>query len=83
MARGNNWCKGLDEKETQMTKETGGNAFPHENHLSHRGMSLRDYFAAKAMQALIARETRLSQNPMLYTGASYDFADAMIKAREE
>ena len=35
-----------------MTKETGGQAFPHENHLSHRGMTLRDYFAARYMQAV-------------------------------
>ena len=45
-------------------------------------MTLRDYFAAKAMQALISRETKLSSNPMLYAGAAYDFADAMMKARE-
>ena len=46
------------------------------------GMTLRDYFAAKAMQALIARETKLSPDPMIYTGAAYDFADAMLNARE-
>jgi hypothetical protein len=46
-------------------------------------ITLRDYFAAQAMQALISRETRLSQDPMIYTGAAYDFADAMLKAREE
>jgi hypothetical protein len=46
------------------------------------GMSLRDYFAAQAMQALIARETTFSSNLMLYTGAAYDFADAMMEARE-
>ena len=45
-------------------------------------INLRDYFAAQALQALISRETRLSQNPMLYTGAAYDFADAMIEARK-
>ena len=47
------------------------------------GMTLRDYFAAQAMQALIARETTFSSNLMLYTGAAYDFADAMMEAREE
>ena len=60
-------------------------AFPTENAYlvsTLQGMTLRDYFAAKAMQALIARETRLNPDPMIYTGAAYDFADAMLKARE-
>jgi hypothetical protein len=46
------------------------------------GMTLRDYFAAKAMQALLTRETRISEDAMLYAGAAYDAADAMMKARE-
>ena len=46
------------------------------------GMTLRDYFAAKAMQALLTRETRISEDAMLYAGAAYDVADAMMKARE-
>ena len=47
------------------------------------GMTLRDYFAAKAMQALIARETKLNPDLMMYAGAAYDVADAMLKAREQ
>ena len=47
------------------------------------GMLLRDYFAAKAMQALLTRETRISEDAMLYAGAAYDVAGAMMKAREE
>jgi hypothetical protein len=46
------------------------------------GMTLRDYFAGKAMQALLTRETRISEDAMLYAGAAYDVADAMMKARE-
>jgi hypothetical protein len=46
-------------------------------------MTLRDYFAAKAMQALLTRETRISEDAMLYAGAAYDVAGAMMKAREE
>ena len=46
------------------------------------GMTLRDYFAAKAMQALLVRETKICDDPMLYTGAAYDLADAMMKERE-
>jgi hypothetical protein len=45
-------------------------------------ITLRDYFAAQALQALISREKRLSANPMMYAGAAYDFADAMIEARK-
>ena len=55
-------------------------AFPihWENH--HQGMSLRDYFAAKAMQGLLSSDV----NAPLETFAkqSYEVADAMMKARE-
>ena len=56
-------------------------AFPYTEHC-REGMTLRDYFAAKAMQALLTRETRISEDAMLYAGAAYDVADAMMKARE-
>jgi len=48
----------------------------------YNGMNLRDYFAAKAMQALLVRETKICDDPLLYTGAAYDLADAMMKERE-
>lgn len=35
--------------------EQGGSAFPASNYWEDAGMSLRDYFAAKAMQALITK----------------------------
>jgi hypothetical protein len=57
-------------------------AFPYTEHC-REGMTLRDYFAAKAMQALLTRETRISEDAMLYAGAAYDVAGAMMKAREE
>ena len=50
------------------------------------GMTLRDYFAAKAMQGFI----QYSATKGIYTPpdnelakASYDLADAMLKAREQ
>ena len=46
-------------------------------------ITLRDYFAANAMQALLTREKQVNEDPMLYAGAAYDVADAMLKAREE
>jgi hypothetical protein len=48
-----------------------------------RGMTLRDYFAAKAMQGFMANKS----NPMHYQPEedaqwAYMIADAMLKARE-
>ena len=59
-------------------------AFPHENFLSHRGMTLRDYFAAKAMQAILARtDNRFTTTLEFVGGKAYQYADAMMKARSE
>lgn len=44
------------------------------------GMTLRDYFAAKAMQALISREDFEFEDDTWEK--AYDVADAMMKARE-
>jgi len=72
---------------------TGGSAFPHENHLSHRGMTLRDYFAAKAMQAnltnpelmkvVTSSEVIGAEFADRLANISYKYADAMLKARME
>ena len=43
------------------------------------GMTLRDYFAAKAMQALITGNHRTGKPP---AEMAYDIADQMLKARE-
>ena len=70
---------------------TGGPAFPFEYfdeqlqraRVMH-GMTLRDYFAAKAMQGLLAGtltpEIVWSQSDVAET--AYNVADAMIKERE-
>jgi len=42
------------------------------------GMTLRDYFAAKAIEALIIRGWGLENA----SGKAYEIADAMLKARE-
>ena len=56
------------------------------------GMSLRDYFAAKAMQAIIAKKPCAKYNSfserdisddMAVAYGAYFYADAMLKAREE
>lgn len=50
------------------------------------GMTLRDYFAAKAMQAMISNPSIIdndSDGAVNYAAsAAYKFADAMLKARE-
>jgi hypothetical protein len=47
------------------------------------GMDLRDYFAAKAMQAIIARaDNRFPTTIEFVGGKAYQYADAMMKARE-
>ncbi len=48
-----------------------------------QGMTLRDYFAAKAMQAIIARaDNRFTTTVEFVGGKSYQYADAMLKARQ-
>ncbi|HHK4259723.1 hypothetical protein [Pseudomonas aeruginosa] len=73
-----------------MTKENGGQAFPSESmYTSEAGMTLRDYFAAKAMQAFLhpkyveMNATRPHSRPLFdVTEAAYRYADAMLKARK-
>ena len=65
-----------------MNKNTGGHEFPD---FLHDGMTLRDYFAAKAMQGISATLTQTDGEPFwnLIATDSYKMADAMLKAREE
>lgn len=82
-----------------MSKETGGQAFPRQqweydgqnNVLQYQeeGMTLRDYMAAKAMQALIPAVlqrceglgTEYPENNRGLAKAAYEVADAMIAVR--
>jgi hypothetical protein len=45
-----------------------------------RGMTLRDYFAAKAMQGLLSSDVNAPLE--VFAKQSYKVADAMLKARE-
>jgi hypothetical protein len=66
-------------------------AFPHEiTHLQKpltAGMTLRDYFAAKAMHEIVAQGGDWGDAnyaaPAVVAAAAYHMADAMLKAREE
>ena len=47
------------------------------------GVTLRDYFAAKAMQAIVSRGI-VNEVPLeIYAANAYKMADAMLKARGE
>jgi hypothetical protein len=72
---------------------TGGPAFPvtSDNYANpnSEGMTLRDYFAAKAMQGLMGRswaDASTGKFPenlhAVWATAAYQMADAMLKARE-
>ncbi len=61
----------------------GGPAFPVDNEVyGPEGMSLRDYFAGKAMQALLVGLDEPPANNILAKWA-YAYADAMLKEREK
>ena len=64
-------------------RETGGPAFPTPEHLWRPGMSLRDYFAAKAMQAFCGLVHYSDQDPELIAVCAYRQADAMLKERDK
>ena len=83
-----------------MSCKHGGAAFPQVNLKDYqgllipdlqKGMTLRDYFAAKAMQGFIAymgceaeATDRLGgPNNEVIARNAYSYADAMLKAREE
>ena len=65
-----------------MTKDTGGPAFPHSRLGSDAdGMTLRDYFAAMAMQAEMISGIHESEF-VLTALRAYKMADVMMEARK-
>jgi hypothetical protein len=60
--------------------DSGGTAFPCPEDASwarQHGMSMRDYFAAKALQGLLAAPDAEGR-PKLVAAYAYEFADAMV-----
>lgn len=49
--------------------------------IRHPGMDLRDYFAAKAMQAMVTGQDWFNSDWNLEAEAAYQIADEMMKAR--
>lgn len=85
-----------------MTKETGGPAFPRAIDATavsrgdggganykirtEQGMTLLDYFAAKAMQSFLSHLVEQgwdAEDLKLVAETSYRLADSMLKAREQ
>lgn len=72
------------------TKDLGGPAFPptYQNPMhggpleGFEGMDLRDYFAAKAMQGVLANANNSGENTNLIGELAYLIADSMLKARQ-
>ncbi|MGO0650697.1 hypothetical protein [Citrobacter freundii] len=83
-----------------MSNKTGGPAFPKSGvctpeinswdseDFRGRGLTVRDYFAAKAMQGWLASFSESDSHPFVsgkcdaVAEASYALADAMLRARE-
>ena len=68
---------------------TGGPAFPQQVEVEaavtmrFECMTLRDYFAAKAMQTLLLDDSYDYSDRDRIATKAYEFADAMLKARTE
>lgn len=60
-----------------------GPAFPLDRDVVNVGMTLRDYFAAKAMQGMYAAHKFPSGIIIDTAKEAYEMADAMLKAREK
>ena len=62
---------------------TGGSAFPVTYPNQGIGMTLRDYFAAKALNGILSGNPEaIRESSENLARASYKVADAMLKARE-
>jgi len=69
-----------------MTKQPindGGSAFPHETHNGYdSGMTLRDYFAAAALQGVLSNHEAYFDSGKERAEFCYIVANLMLKARE-
>lgn len=66
-------------------QESGGGAFPFFDELvtntAEFGMTLRDYFAAKAMQGMVAAPYNPASDEFMLARDAYTLADAMLRER--
>lgn len=79
-----------------MSKETGGQAFPRQDSRydgqglvmwQDKGMTLRDYFAAKAMEGILSNRGMIDNvtpdSAKWVAREAYQVADAMLAARSQ
>lgn len=67
-----------------MTKETGGPAFPLDRDVVNVGMTLRDYFAAKALHSMQSLSIETEDGlPEQMAKWAYAVADAMLEQRNK
>ena len=59
----------------------GGSAFPLNDPLKSKGMTLRDYFAAAALQGMLSNSKNYDSFDG-YSDAAYEYADAMLERRK-
>lgn len=67
-------------------KNDGGAAFPqsgYEQWAPEGGMTLRDYFAAKAMQGILCSGKGIHSDQFMLSRDAYEVADAMLEARNK
>jgi surfactin synthase thioesterase subunit len=64
----------------EFNKPTNPQAFPNPHLRDDSGITMRDYFAARAMQAITKR---VDGDHFFTSTQAYKLADAMLKAREE
>lgn len=69
----------LENRGEQPITGLDGCELPPRSLVQYGGMTLRDYFAAKAMQGFVAAEDE--GDPVAIAAAAYVFADAMLEAR--
>ena len=72
-----------NDKSEKRMKDYPIKAFPYEESYMNHGMDLRDYFAAKAMQALLNSSYYQSADDDKIAEYSYEAADAMMEARSK
>lgn len=73
--------------------DNGGAAFPsagvvlsnqaQRHQGAYEGMTLRDYFAAKALNGMLACHIQPQSSAAMFARDAYTMADAMLKAREQ
>ncbi len=75
--------------KTPQLRDDGGPAFPFKCQGAttapevYYGMTLRDYFAAKALNGWLASEDRITLTEDAVADVCYGYADAMIRERNK